>query len=139
MFVEEIVEFDGAGASKLVTGWHEVENAIRIIDGKSKTGLLLRRDTNAEMIITGGRNGYFHVYISKRGEKPLSLVSPEADVEEEMEMIICGQGTDFRMWQLVHLPEAIAAARTFCESGEAEPSLTWFAGGTRDWEKRQGT
>ena len=120
--------------------WSDVERAIRALDGKTKTALSMNASGEyTSMSIAGGRRGKYFVDVEKPSLGPVNLVTPDAR-DDELEMIIEGVGTDFKMWQLVDLPTAMEAARVFFASGELAPSLHWFSGGTREWneKKRRG-
>ena len=101
-----------------------VESAVRRLDGDRTTEVCIEADDESYLILGGGACR-FVCFVSRSEDEMHDLVTPTGSAESCIELCTGGQTGYFAERQLVDLPTALRAARTFAERGELEPSVTW--------------
>lgn len=104
--------------------WHQIETAIRELDGKSKTLVTLGADDETYMSIGGGQSGNYIVTVTFDNIKFYALVDL-AKSDEIQPLVVGGQESEYPAKMCVDLLRCLLAARTFTESGKLDPLLTW--------------
>ena len=104
--------------------WHQIETAIRELDGKSKTLVTLGADEETYMSIGGGQSGKYVVTVTFDNIKFYVLVDL-AKSDEIQALVVGGQESEYPAKMCVDLLRCLLAARTFTELGKLDPLLTW--------------
>lgn len=104
--------------------WIQIEQAIRELDGKTKTLVTLGADDECYMSIGGGESGKYLVNVTFDNLGFHNLVDPsKPDATEKL--VVGGQKGNYSAKMCVNLEMAILAAQTFTTSGKLEMSLSW--------------
>lgn len=121
---------DGPEDSDLTTkqhpSWKEIEAAIRRLDGKS-CSLVVIALSDAEaphMAIGGGGNGRYLVYGTQDNMTFHNLINPAAPTGK-CSLVAGGQRGEYAQKHCVSLPDALRAAKTYAETGEYDTALMW--------------
>lgn len=101
-----------------------VESAILRLDGDRTTEVCIEANDESCLILGGGAGRYVG-FISRGEEEMHDLVTPAGSADPCIELCTGGQTGYFAERQLVDLSTALRAARTFAETGELDPSVTW--------------
>jgi Immunity protein Imm1 len=104
--------------------WHQIETAIRELDGKSKTLVTLGADEETYMSIGGGQSGKYVVTVTFDNIKFYTLVDLSKS-DEIQTLVVGGQESEYPAKMCVDLLRCLLAARTFTESGKLDSLLTW--------------
>ena len=105
--------------------WEQIETAIRRLDGKTCTLVILGvGDPVPHMAIGGGGDGKYIVYATTDNLSFQTLVNPSAPPGKCM-LVAGGQAGDYALKICVGLQEALLAAKTYAETGEVDSGLTW--------------
>jgi Immunity protein Imm1 len=107
--------------------WEEIESAVRALDGKARTTVMLEAEGHDYMGISGGNGTYLVTGSRLHGGEGFVLNRPDAaeDAGTTVELNIGGQTSAFAARQIVDLAAALVASRTFAEDGTLDPSLVW--------------
>ncbi|MEG4116921.1 Imm1 family immunity protein [Microcoleus sp. N9_B4] len=104
--------------------WSQIEQAIRELNGKTKTLVTLGADDECYMSIGGGESGKYIVNVTFDNVSFHNLVDPsKPDAIEKL--VIGGQEGNYSARMCVNLETALLTAQTFTVSGELEISLSW--------------
>jgi hypothetical protein len=105
--------------------WQDIETAIRRLDGRKCTMLILEiGDPVPHMGIGGGEDGKYIVYTTPDNWVFHNLINPQAAPGKSL-LVAGGQRGDYANRQCINLPEVLRAAKTYAETGELDPSLVW--------------
>lgn len=104
--------------------WSQIEQAIRELDGKTKTLVTLGADDECYMCIGGGESGKYIVNVTFDNISFHNLVDP-SKADAIAKLVVGGQEGDYSLKMCVNLENALLAAQTFTESGKLENSLFW--------------
>ncbi|GET40251.1 Imm1 family immunity protein [Microseira wollei] len=104
--------------------WHQIETAIRELDGKTKTLVTLGTDDETYMSIGGGQSGKYVVTVTFDNIKFYTLVDLSKS-DEIQALVVGGQESEYPAKMCVDLLRCLLAARTFTESGKLDTLLTW--------------
>ncbi len=104
--------------------WNQIEEAIRKLDGKSKTLVTLGVDDETYMMIGGGESGKYIVSVTFDNISFHNLVDLSKPDETE-KLVIGGQEGIYPAKMCVDLLPGLLAARTFAESGKLDTLLSW--------------
>ena len=104
--------------------WHQIETAIRELDGKSKTLVTLGTDDEIYMSIRGGQSGQYVVTVTFEHIKFYTLIDLSKS-DEIQALVVGGQESEYPAKMCVDLLRCLLAARTFTESGKLDTLLTW--------------
>lgn len=104
--------------------WQQIEKAICELDGKTKTLITLGIDDETYMSIGGGSSGKYIVNVTFDNISFHNLIdlSKTQTIEK---LVVGGQEGNYSTQICVDLQMALLAAKTFAESGQLEPSLSW--------------
>ncbi|MBE9126662.1 MULTISPECIES: Imm1 family immunity protein [unclassified Coleofasciculus] len=105
-------------------GWSQLEAAIRELDGKSKTLVTLGADDETYMTIGGGNAEKYVISVTFDNLDFYNLVDL-SQPEETEKLVVGGQEGIYPAKMCVDLLRCLLAARTFSESGELDPLLSW--------------
>jgi len=104
--------------------WSQIEQAIRELNGTSKTFVTLGADEGCYMSIGGGESGKYIVNITGNQVSFHNLVVPSKP--EAIEKLVVGeQEGNYSARMCVNLETALLAAQTFTVSGQLPISLSW--------------
>ncbi len=104
--------------------WSQIEQAIRELDGKSKTLVTLGVDDECYMSIGGGESGKYIVNVTFDNVSFYNLVDPsKPDAIEKL--VVGGQEGNYSAKICVNLETTLLAAQTFTLSGKLQISLSW--------------
>jgi hypothetical protein len=104
--------------------WTEVEDALRALDGRKHTQVVVRLEDGSSAIVGGG-DGRYNVCLETADDRYLTLRNDDAPEDAVEELIAGGQKGDYPARIVVGLEPAVQAVRTFYESGEADAGLDW--------------
>jgi hypothetical protein len=104
--------------------WDAVLRAVQRLDGGACDSVVLNGPQEAYMGIVGGHEGQYVVAGRRRDGKPFILTSGEWR-GRWVPVIAGGQENEYADNEVVTLEDALAAARTFFESGECDPRFQW--------------
>jgi hypothetical protein len=125
MFVKFLdVEDDGAYDFIMDPQWPVIAKAINSLDGDKKTIVCLEGQGEMHMDIGGGGPSGCVVALTYDKQKFYTLINP-AVTGENVELKVGGAPRPYPAEMLVPKELALKAAKTFSESGAAEPSLHW--------------
>ena len=108
-----------------VSNFAQVESALRALDGKIRTQVILEGDGKALMIGGGNDGGYNLLVAVEVDQQFFNLVNPQGHVGERNRLVIGGQEGIYTGRQVVNLDTVLQAASTFFESGECADNLAW--------------
>lgn len=125
MFVKFLdIEDDGAYEFVPDPQFPAIAKAITALDGNKKTIVCLEGERNMHMDIGGGGPQGCVVALTYDSQKFYTLINP-AVTGENVELKVGGAPRPYPAEMLVPKELALKAAKTFAESGAAEPSLHW--------------
>ena len=101
-----------------------VESAVRRLDGDRTTEVCIEADDGSYLILGGGAGRYVG-FVSRSEDEMHDIITPTGSAEPCIELCTGDQAGYFAERQLVDLPTALRAVRSFAERGELEPSVTW--------------
>jgi hypothetical protein len=106
--------------------WEDIESAIRRLDGETCTLVCLGigEPPVPHMAIGGGKGGKYIVYSTRDNRCFYNLMNPQAAPGKCL-LKAGGQDGDYDARQCVSLTDALRAAKTYAETGQIDPSLTW--------------
>jgi hypothetical protein len=104
--------------------WEDIENAIRDLDGKSRTIVSLQGEDEAHLVVGGGSSGRYLVYATF-DNKHFSTLSNGRAASSKMRLYIGGQVGEYADNLIVDIACALSAARCFSEFGQLDPKLAW--------------
>jgi Immunity protein Imm1 len=104
--------------------WSQIEQAIRELDGKTKTLVTLGAGDECYMSIGGGESGKYLVNVTFDNLSFHNLVVPsKSDALEKL--VVGGQEGNYSAKMRVNLEMAILASQTFTAAGKLEMSMPW--------------
>jgi Immunity protein Imm1 len=107
----------------------QIELALRRLDGKTRSELVLEGRDDTVMIIGGGDKQQFVVSIAVNvDEQFFELLRSQAVVAPPVELVTGGQAGRFDAEQVVDLATATQAAVAFARDGKPDPALRWRQG-----------
>lgn len=107
--------------------WPDVEAAIRRLNGKSHTEVVLSADADGPYLSIGGGPARYFVFIWTADERNLILTDPRRDEGRER-LVVGGQAVVFPSRQAVSLEDALAAAQTYFHTQSPDRRLAWIEG-----------
>jgi hypothetical protein len=118
------IENDGAYEFVHEPKLPQIAKAIAALDGNMKTVVCLEAEKNTHMDIGGGGPTGCVVALTYDNQKFYTLIDPAAS-GENVEVKVGGDARPYPAEMLVSKEVALKAAKTFAETGAAEPSLHW--------------
>jgi hypothetical protein len=106
--------------------WAQVSEAIRDLDGKTKTMVLLSEKDGGDthMGISGQWDGDFMVYATRDNVDFFSLVDASRSTNK-VTLYVGGQDGEYEERKCVPLAWALETAQTFYGSGELKSQMNW--------------
>ena len=104
--------------------WSQIEQAIRELDGKSKTLVTLGVDDECYMSIGGGESGKYIVNVTFDNVRFHNLVDPSKPDGID-KLVVGGQEGNYSAKMSVNLETTLLAAQIFTVSGKLQISLFW--------------
>ncbi len=106
---------------------HDIATAIERLDGKYHTLAMLKGDGDAHFAVGGGANGQYVVYATFDNVRFFTLMAPG---RPDSKVLLCvgGQEGDYPQNMVADFPAALAAARSFAETGQLNSALHWRNG-----------
>jgi Immunity protein Imm1 len=98
----------------------DIEAAIKALDGMHRTTV----NDDAHLAVGGGTGGQYVVYATFDNARFFMLMSSEQS-ECKVLLFIGGQEGDYPKSIVVDLPLALAAAKSFAETGQIDMALQW--------------
>jgi hypothetical protein len=102
----------------------DIEAAIKALDGKHRSTVTIRGNDVAHLAVGGGTGGQYVVYATFDNTRFFTLMSAEQS-ESKVLLLIGGQEGGYPNSIVVNLPLAMAAAKSFAETGQIDPTLQW--------------
>lgn len=102
----------------------QVETAIRNLDGKAKTLVILEQTEDAHMAIGGGECGKYIVYVTFDNINFYNLYDPSKEEGTEL-LVVGGQRGDYSSKMCVSLDLALQTAKGFFETCQLDSSTFW--------------
>ncbi|MBV1779381.1 hypothetical protein KRR55_09680 [Paeniglutamicibacter sp. ABSL32-1] len=117
----KLFEDDAPSATSLV-------GSVRSLDGKKRTLVSAMRG-GARMDFCGGAEGAMVVYFSPdtSDDRLWNMMTTPGSEHGQTEVAIGDLEGSFENWETTTVERAIAAARHFASTGQADPTLTWYA------------
>ncbi|WP_369157310.1 Imm1 family immunity protein [Candidatus Thiodiazotropha sp. LNASS1] len=132
MFVDKIYEDDWSGVKSLdaeytCADFNQVESAIRRLNGKNKTMVVISSSVNNKALsIAGGNDGKYIAYLAVDvDDKLYNLTSGEEKAEKYCDIVAGGQSGSYPVNQCLDILTIIKACRYFTIYGEMDPDLIW--------------
>ena len=105
--------------------WEEVRQAIdRLGEDGASMVLMAGEEEVPHLCIGGGKGGQYILYVTLADGKFYSAVDPEGN-DQPVQVLTGGELREFPARLCVGEAIVLRAARTFYESGELEPSVSW--------------
>lgn len=117
---------DMGQAHKGEISWNEIEKAIKGLDGRSRTMVIIGHDfggNEACMTVSGGL-GLYIAYITYDNISFHRLIDPNKS-EESIDLTPGGEMGEFPAKFCIDLEKVLRAARMFSSEGKVDPSLDW--------------
>jgi Immunity protein Imm1 len=108
----------------LSPSWTEIEAAIACLDSETLTMVTLRGEGEAHLAVGGG-GGRYVVYATFDNQKFLTLTRG-GEGRSKVSLSIGGQMGEYPEDIVVDGPLALAAAKSFAESGQINDHLHWL-------------
>lgn len=119
---------DEDSSEQIDPSWDDIEAAIRRLDGEACTLLILGiGDPVPHMGVGGGEGGNYVVYVTPDNLTFINLINPKAP-KGTCELKAGGQYGDYDLKLCVSLVDALAAAKTYAETGQLNSTSTWEKG-----------
>ncbi len=109
--------------------WEAIEQAIRALDQRQRTQLVLDRQDGSHMLIGGG-TGRYNVCVTKardEDEQYFTLADNNAPSDGHENLVTGGQLGRFPARAVVGLEDALKAAKAFFQDGSLTAELAWFS------------
>ena len=103
--------------------WKDVENAIKRLDQQAYTDVNIGMRGHGYLGVSGGCGRYF-VYLFTEDERGFRLSNSSQDFSRS-KIVAGGQLVNLCNRNIVTLEEALAAARSYFETGELDALLKW--------------
>jgi hypothetical protein len=115
---------DGEDDDVSAPSWKQIEAAIRALDGKRRTMVILGADGESHLAIGGGSSDRYVVYMTFDNMRFFNLLSRNR-ADKTVTLFVGGQDSLFPDNTVVDLALALRAAKTFAETGHPDPSCKW--------------
>jgi len=103
--------------------------AVDRLNGRDRSTVAFESSDGVVMTIGGGNDGRYVVFIASSLDAVLlNLTTPEAPMEETIELVAGGQRGSYPARECVDRVKAAKAVAYFVSSGRADPQLCWQAG-----------
>lgn len=102
--------------------WPDVERHVRLLDGNSRTLVMVQRGTG-HAAVGGGCDSGLVAYVTFDGETFHQLLG--VGDGDAVVVVAGGQAAPFPRAQVVDVGTALAALRTFVETGALNEELQW--------------
>jgi hypothetical protein len=119
------IETEGAVDFVMDPQWPAIEAALRLLNGTTKSLVVLEGPPPMHMNIGGGNANRYVVSLTYDTDKYYVLQNPEATTEI-VELTVGGGTSQYPVAMLVPLELTLVAAKTFAATGEADPTLPWL-------------
>jgi hypothetical protein len=118
-----------ADSSELVIShpqWCQIEDAIRRLDGKYRTLVILGQENTESdyMVVGGGKDRLYWCGIYDKEGREFVAVDPSKSSTTCVK-VPTGQPTSVPLKETIGLEDAVAAAREYAETGQRTTKLTW--------------
>jgi hypothetical protein len=129
MFIRKIIEENQAGkdSEDIVSEANEliqVKEAVDRLNGETKTGVVLERDSDNFMVIGGGKNNKYVVYAQVKGR--VYFMTNKFDVvKAPIEVIVAGRKGNYASKKCMNLEMALQAAKHFADRGVLAQTFNW--------------
>lgn len=102
----------------------DIEAALRALDARVRTMLILHCDDGSQLVVGGGGGSYV-VYIAEDEERFRNLVNSSAESRPPVVLRVGGQEGDYPARQVVGFGAAHEAVVAYAQAGAPAPSLVW--------------
>ncbi|HNV00817.1 MAG TPA: hypothetical protein PKK60_00115 [archaeon] len=127
MFIDKIIEenpkSDGEDIESKCTELIEVKDAIKRLNGESKTAVILKKNDNNYMIIGGGNKGY--VVTAMVNGKNYSMSNKFDVVKESSEISVGGKVKIYPSRKVHNLDRVLESAKHFASRGTLAQTFNW--------------
>jgi hypothetical protein len=103
-----------------------IKTALESLDGKRRTLVMLRKDDDANLVVSGGESGKYVVY-GTFDNQSFQILARNVDSDLIVAVNAGGQVGEYPERWVVGIDDAIQAALGFALSGVLDPSLMWEA------------
>ncbi|WP_174939763.1 Imm1 family immunity protein [Burkholderia lata] len=104
-------------------------SAVDRLNGRDRSTVSFETSDGVVMTIGGGNDGRYVVFIASSFDAELlSLTTPEAPMEEAIELVAGGQRGSYPAQECVDRMTTAKAVAYFVSSGLADPQLCWQVG-----------
>jgi hypothetical protein len=104
--------------------WDVVEAALRSLDGQERDGIVLQRDNQSYMGISGGEDNQCAIigYLEGFGEYVCASGVEDGPAQD---VAVAGDYNSFESKHVIELEKALLAAKAFFERGVLSEQLKW--------------
>lgn len=103
--------------------WTDVENALRRLDGRTRTQVFLMTEDAIGMCVTGGYMNRFICEIQDKGGARILI--GDAAVDDVAVPVLENGDTDFPASEIVSLEVALDVCKTYLDTGLADARFGW--------------
>lgn len=104
--------------------WSDVEAAVRALNGRNHTQVVVQRDDGSNISVGGG-DGRYNVCITTDDDRFLTVVDREREDGIE-ELVAGGQLGEYPAQTVVGPEPTLRAVKTFFENGTADDGIDWL-------------
>lgn len=104
--------------------WEEIETAIKALDQKKRTQIVIQREDSSNISVGGG-NGRYYVCITTSDERFL-ILKQEKKGKGKKQLVVGGQVGNYPTETIVTITLVLKAVETFHKTGKIEKTLNWI-------------
>jgi hypothetical protein len=127
LYADKWVSRADKGETIAQPSWIEIERAIRTLDGKEHTSVMIRKDEETYMSIGGGPNAYTLTALFENQRGPYYLLD-QSRRNGDVLLVVGGQSIDVPAKMVVPLGMVLIVAKSFAERGELQEGMSWQEG-----------
>ncbi|MBP2656283.1 MAG: hypothetical protein H6Q73_3852 [Firmicutes bacterium] len=106
--------------------WRQIESAIRALDGKVRTQVVIGDGDEGSMCIGGGNDGLYNVFVTiDDNESFYTLIDAAKSKAGTVQLATGGQVEVFAEYTCIELAKVLRAAKAFAEKGKMDAALEW--------------
>jgi hypothetical protein len=123
--IDDTRVYDADGAMAICEPrWDAIERAIRQLDGKFRTQIILWRTESEFMVVGGGNNGMYSCGLVDQSGADFVIIDERRDKGGHV-VVPCGQPTAISNEEVIDLAAVLLAANEYAESGQRCDQVKW--------------
>jgi len=104
--------------------WDVIEQAVRQLDGKYRTQIILGRTESEFMVVGGGTNGMYSCGVIDQSGEEFAVIGERRDKAGHV-VVPCGQPTPISNQEVIDLTAVLLAVKEYAESGQRCGQVKW--------------